>query len=1077
MTVEPVPGPVRIELSVAGDQPAENVTVRIGPRYCHTGADGLAIFEGIPAGKHTLEITDIRYRPLTQELDLPDGKRAPVKIELLPVRFRAIEGTVLDATDGQPVAATEIKMVPTNVPSLLKGATRFYSNWDGTFLLRHVPLGTYETKIHAAGYEELRSTTEVKGEKKQQSLTYKLSRSATAGQLTVRVLDGITGEPVPGATIEVQECYGTKRIGKATTDDRGMAALTGLRIGLRNRPAAATDKPLPVVPPAASIRVKAVGYHPGVSAVRLSRQSTMDVRLNPLREVAEREPNNDIATAQKIEIGDTYLFTISERGDHDWAVFRMTVPGRVRFSSPAHPLEHHVSLVNVDGKVLRNHPYPTNRAGAFEYDLTPGRYFIDCSEWGNNGSHPDPIKLVLSARQIDDPGEPDESHRTAVPIEPGAWNSTVIFPTRDEDWTSFEISRRSMIRIKLQSPQTMEGQLTLTDGSGKQIRTLASRVGQSTQCNVTVDPGRYCIRVGEWGNNGCGFEPVRFQVEAIPTDWVPSDTQDIRLVDLNVLHSTTIYPGRDQNPYALSVPGKGWLELRHTGPLETHLAVANSAGKTISKIGVRANRLGHHRLAFDGPDMLTLNLTEWGDRYCHPSPAYLWAEFRPADETDTLGDEHFRSATVLEPGQRHRGTILPTGDHDWFQIPVDHPGTLRFQLTCPLEMKVYLFSADGQTLRGRQAWPAGGPHHVSWDLLPGIYYVKLTEWGNNGQHTADYAFKSELLRADPRERVPLQSDPPRQLPLNRAVPLTIEQKGDVDTFVFTIPKEGPFRIHTHMPLEPHFTIVDDRNGKVVLRQGNRVGRQTLAMKAPGPMRYRMEVGEWGNNASDIVPGFIMVATGEQALPAARVTATVPPTNPTRVTFRSRTLDNSAPIKAIKIDPAGTGTFSVTLPPNGSAIAELPKQGIYCARARITGEDGTEAETYCWVNAVAQHERKGVHVNIASPMDGQTITEEIDVRASAVSYEGARIQSMVARVDGVRHAVVFRTPYQIQIPWDRIAPGPHTLSVTATDTRGNEKTVERDIRLSEYFNLLPRDGASRTGQTIRVSWFNSRFGAS
>jgi hypothetical protein len=188
------------------------------------------------------------------------------------------------------------------------------------------------------------------------------------------------------------------------------------------------------------------------------------------------------------------------------------------------------------------------------------------------------------------------------------------------------------------------------------------------------------------------------------------------------------------------------------------------------------------------------------------------------------------------------------------------------------------------------------------------------------------------------------------------------------------------------------------------------------------MRYRMQLTEWGNNEENLRPGFVMVTTGEHKLPGARITVRVPRTDPTGVEFSTEPLEGSAPIKSVHLDLQGDGSFDTEIPAEGTRQLRLPQQGVYCVRALITGQDGTEARTYCWVNAVAQHERKGVHVNISRPMEGQTIAESISVRASAVSYEGARIRSMTAAIDGERQAVVFRSPHDIEIPWQRIEPG-------------------------------------------------------
>jgi hypothetical protein len=118
----------------------------------------------------------------------------------------------------------------------------------------------------------------------------------------------------------------------------------------------------------------------------------------------------------------------------------------------------------------------------------------------------------------------------------------------------------------------------------------------------------------------------------------------------------------------------------------------------------------------------------------------------------------------------------------------------------------------------------------------------------------------------------------------------------------------------------------------------------------------------------------------------------------------------------------------------------------------------------------------VHVLVQYPVEGQTVERDGPCLARAISYTGAPVKRLELAVDGVPTSVAFVSPYELDVPWQKLGAGEHELSFRAVDATGNAGDLKRNIRVAEYFNLLPADGAVFTGDDLTVSWVGSGFGS-
>jgi Pre-toxin TG/Bacterial Ig domain len=1069
------PGPVSFKVISSG-KPVADCRVELGGRYACTGKQGIAVLEGVPAGAYDLRIRDIRFNAFGRKLIIVPGKRPQTGIALTPVKFVKLAGAITDSVDGKAVTGVNIRLIPVAVPAFLQGRLDFHSDFDGKFGVLRMPTGKWRVELSAPGYAAIRKQVVIADAK---PLNFVLARTSRRCALSVTVKNGVSGKAVAGAELKLCEAYPEGLMASGRTSAAGTLSFKNIRVGLSR--GGQPGKPQAMNRELGNLYVSAPGYNPALVPVALSSRGRLAVRLFPLRKIDEAEPNDGLQNAQAITVGTTVKFKSDKVRDHDHFKFRITRPSTTTISVAAGKGETYLHLFNDKGKVIAQRGSYSNKANTLVMNLMPGSYIVRTSEWGDNHILPQ-RELSVSTVPTADPGEPNGERHMARPITPGCLVRGYIFPTGDKDFYRFELKRPSRLRLDA-SPSEVELYLVIRNAAGKAIHQTGKYTKRPARMDFQLAPGNYTVEVTEWGNNSSNHKPYSFVLVPIGDDGVDEvarrkgSVRTARTLKLDCMRASTILPVGDSDRYSMGIPSKGYLKLSFVSANELYVLIRDRNGKVLRQGGSYANKPGTLHLPFYAAQMVEVEVTEWGNNGWGASPYMLWSEFAPADEQDMLGDETRGTAYPLELGQVCRGTIFPVRDHDWYRFHIDHPGRFELKVRNPVELYMRMYARGSKKPLRQAGFYANRETVLHQELLPGEYVMSFEEWGNNGQGLADYQLKTKLYRGDRRENK--RPGKPRYWPLklSQAQQYGPELVADRDAFSFSVPAKGDYELSFNCPFESYAKLYNQQTGAKLRDIGVYTGIRKFALKADGPTRYSMQLEEWGRNRSSFKPGFVMIAPKGKGLPAGELSATVDRIRPRNAVFTFAHRKGSAAVTGIELDADGDGRFERKMSGGKPLTVTYPREGLYCAQARLSGEGEVKTLLYCWVRAEGQHERKGIYLSMFSPAHGQLVEEAMPVRCRAVSYEGTRIRALYLSQGGRRIAAAYRVPYEFKVPWERLAPGKQSFTVTAVDTRGKSATLKRNFNLSSYFNLLPEDGAVRTGNSVRVTWHGGRFGTS
>lgn len=1073
------PGPVAIRVKRADDgKPVPGALPRLGGRYMTTTVSGEAIFDGVPDGEHRLSIRMPGFQTLDRIVTLPPGGRDPIDVVLEPDRRGMVTGKVLLEGLGAPLAGARLALTPLSVPSTIQGPIECRTDWEGNFTILNVPEGTYKVNVRADGCRDLETVMDITVGEEQHR--FSMERLFEPAALQVEVRDAVGGAPVAGAAVVLAEAYPWGEIARATTGPDGVASFVDLKVGTVNWSDAAGK--CAVSRRQVTVHVEAATYAPFTDPVTLGAATKAKVSLYPVREVREQEPNDVIGNAQAIDVGSVVQLTLPERQDHDWFRFRLPHPGRLVIEvGPSNPVQTFLWLIDPQGTTLAESGAFAGTSNVIDRQVSEGEYRIHVTEWNNDDRTDVPMTLKVSYTPVPDPLSPNEDVSAARLLRVNEEVRGYQHPRGDTDCYRFTARRPGAVRISM-PPSTFQRYVRLLDQGGRSMAERGTFVNDALVIHASIVPGSYVIEVTEWNRDECSLDPCSLRLEVIEDDGIddtpvePGPPAWGRALAPDGLVGNTIFPRGDLDHYMVPLPGPGVFRAGATAVHQTYLRLLAPDGRRLVEAGAFANEALSVEYHADQAQTVFLEVTEWNSDEAVPSPYTLWTSWIPGDELDFMGrNDGADDATPFGPGETLRGTFLPIRDVDLFRFDVDHPGWFDISTSSATQIFCRVLDAKRRRL-GEWGQFANQILNVSLPLLPGEYYLEAREWNDDDWSPAPYEIRTSLRRADPDERVPLASDPVRALRPGEARPFKIEHLGDRERFQVDLPAAGSYVLATQAPFQRFIIVSDLLQNKELFRTGlfaNQHHEQTIEVK--GPTRLLMDVTEWNSDESSMEDGFLMVATPGQALVGERLLATIDRTDPTLVHFRREELAPHRRATRVMLDADGDGRPELELPAGGEIEYRYPAQGIHAAEALLEGEGGVVGRSRTWVEAVGYRERKGIYLLVNHPGPGTIIETDGPIRASAISYSGSRIDRVEATIDGRPAGTTHTTPYQIEVPWDELGPGEHVLSVTATDLEGDSAVQERRFQVSEFFELVPRDGAQVTGQAVTVSWGGRAFG--
>ena len=199
-------------LDATSGEPVAGANVAIGDRHESSDAAGSVTAREIPAGQITVNATARLYEPASAQAPLEAAGESKVTIELVPITYGTVSGTVVDTVSGAPIADASVSVA---------GQT-LKSDAQGVFRADRVPAGSVSVSAALHRYQSDQQTVELaRGDERQVDLAL---RPITTGTITGVVLHAESNRPVPGANVAV----GTRSV---RSNDQGRFEIDNVAAG------------------------------------------------------------------------------------------------------------------------------------------------------------------------------------------------------------------------------------------------------------------------------------------------------------------------------------------------------------------------------------------------------------------------------------------------------------------------------------------------------------------------------------------------------------------------------------------------------------------------------------------------------------------------------------------------------------------------------------------------------------------------------------------------------------------------------------------------------------------------------
>lgn len=807
-------GPQVIQVTKAGGEALPGVTVFLGGRHATTGPDGVAVFDGLAAGRHDLVVAHPGFDRLARKVDIPAGARQPMPLTLVPTQATVwLARVVVDGLD-QPVAGARARLVPVAVNAPLAGPVDMVSDWDGWLRVTDLPPGRYVLEAGAPGFDPVRREIQVAG-----------------GQ---RVAD----PKVDGVALDLCRDWASdcgKPAADAWCQANGFLASSAHEVGNDLPPTRVIASGQTCEDPGCDriVSVTCVG-RAGDNRIALRRQSTPAKVAVQVQDASGRP----LAKA-RVTLAEVWPDGVVAEGVTDargMAVFDKVTTGAV-------------NRPDDKGRLAVCRRALTVRAEANGFVAASARVALETGQAQ--------VRLSLAPAASVRQGESNPAQPAA--LTPGVPVTLAIATVGQRHSFSLRLSEPALLHLAVAEGAPIETHLRLLDQQGALIQERGVHTGQANGFDTALPAGSYTVEILEWGDNAASPYPLTLtaSIDAGVDPLEPNESdQAASALRPGEMLAGRIWPRGDLDVFRLDVERPGFLRIRDQGhPMERHVLIRNAEGALVGEMGVHSGNPMELTVPTQ-PGRHFIEVREWGNNGESLSPYRMHADALPDDGVDdpAPAKDGMKAVRELKLASSAGSTLLPLGDIDVFRISVPGAGRLHALNTGSMERHMQLFGPDGSML-AEVGSHSGNPGKLEWFVPgPGTYFVALREWGDNGWSADAYALSAWLEPADMLDFASRNDDLAGALPLTpgETVHGSYLPLGDRDVFAVDVDFPGYLRVDVQSSMETHARVLDAA-GTLIVEQGAHAGQAAALAPPVQPGKYFVMIGEWGDNAASSMP--------------------------------------------------------------------------------------------------------------------------------------------------------------------------------------------------------------------------------
>lgn len=465
------------------------------------------------------------------------------------------------------------------------------------------------------------------------------------------------------------------------------------------------------------------------------------------------EPNNRFLEAVVLPVDVAFRPTIYPKSDHDWYRVWIPAPGLISVTANRVPddLEIAVRLWNLDGTVVQGWARPSRSGGDtyFNAELKlPGVYLIQVIDWGDDTGVTEPFDLSVEFLPVKDMAEPNDLFGEPAVGPASRTVRAAIFPRGDHDWLAVDVDHPGQLEFLVTNvPEELDVQIRTWNANKDVIKGWQKPFRQGGDLEGFVDlpqPGRYILEMSDIGDNASSVE--LFDLDLTFTSqldqYEPNNTMAAATphaagneIALNIL------PRGDYDWFRIDAPSQGELALTiDEGPEDLDLKFRVwDANREVMQGWIKPYRKGGLTEGFvDFPSAGTyfIEVSDDGDDGRSIEHAIMRTQFTPTNDIAEPNNTFGQSRPFPE-GNVITATILPRGDHDWYELTAPRSGAFLVTVTevdKSLDIAVRLWNSEGSASSWVRAPRKGGITDALLEVNgAGTYRLEIADYGDDAR--------------------------------------------------------------------------------------------------------------------------------------------------------------------------------------------------------------------------------------------------------------------------------------------------------------------------------------------------------
>ena len=466
---------------------------------------------------------------------------------------------------------------------------------------------------------------------------------------------------------------------------------------------------------------------------------------------AEREPNNDAASANLIATGTDITGAVSTTGDTDMYKISVATHGSFHVTC-TQPADFYLEILDASGyRIAGDDCGGTGSAMVLDGDVfRAGDYFVVVRGYSSGHTSDTPYSLRAEFREARDGFEPNDSIQQASPVVSGMQFDSFIYKPDDVDYYRIDVTGPTSIKVTSTQPEDYYLSIVDSTGTGTLYGGDLGSVGANMLLEGDVfEPGTYYVVMRGYSSSKYNMHtPYSMTISLNPGGidrYEPNDKPgQAATPPIGQAFASFLGKPGDEDYYKVNITGPSQITIESDQPSDYHLSLLDRDGRTVIEGGDFGNAGSEMKISRDvfDPGTYYVLMRGYGSSvYNMHAPYNMKITVKSAVVDAAEPNDSASQSKGLQLGHTVMGVISTSTDQDWWFFDAPLLGKVRINCTQPADFMFRIVDSSGKEITKQDLGGKGVVADVTMQLAPMMRYYIVVQPYSNSDFDINEAYK------------------------------------------------------------------------------------------------------------------------------------------------------------------------------------------------------------------------------------------------------------------------------------------------------------------------------------------------